>query len=294
MKITIVTPSYNSEEFIEETLHCVLSQKGEFFLEYIVVDGSSTDGTVGIIKKYDEMLREGKWPIRCRGIDFKWVSEPDKGMYAAINKGFSMGTGDIYAWINSDDTYLPNVLNLACRVFSQFPQINWFSGAAVIINESSTIDYCPPYFLYNRELLKKGFYNPDNYVLSQEGTFWKSGLWKKAGGIDEGLKLAGDFYLWTRFAEFEKLYTINTFLSCFREHASQLSSNMAAYKLECERFVTIDSETKKLKAFFKLWRKIPPLFRLYKYIFNHEYNLIIIEKNILSLKKYRYFLYIRN
>jgi len=293
MKITIVTPSYNSEKFIEETLHCVLSQKGEFFLEYIVVDGNSTDGTVGIIKKYDEMLREGKWPIRCQGIDFKWVSEPDKGMYAAINKGFSMGTGDIYAWINSDDIYLPNVLNLACRVFSQFPQINWFSGATAIINASSIIERYPACLLYNRDLLKKGFYNLDHYFLSQEGTFWKSSLWKKAGGIDEKLKLAGDFYLWTKFAEFEELYTINIILSCFRIHVNQLSVDLNAYKSECERFIKTDPEVRRLDAFFKLKKRIPPLYRLYKYFFRHEYNLVLMEHNVLSLKKHRDFIYIR-
>jgi len=91
--VSIVTPSYNQGTFIRETIESVLRQEGDFNLDYIVVDGGSTDNSVDIIRRYGALVDEGKWPIRCRGIRYRWASEGDKGQSDAIIKGFGMAEG---------------------------------------------------------------------------------------------------------------------------------------------------------------------------------------------------------
>src|ERR1039457_1034429 len=114
-KISIVTPSFNQAEFLEQTICSVLSQKYPN-LEYVVIDGGSTDGSVEIIKKYADKLTY-------------WVSEKDDGQYAAINKGFSYTTGDIMGWINSSDILLPWTFSILAEIFENYTQIQWLSGA---------------------------------------------------------------------------------------------------------------------------------------------------------------------
>ena len=106
-RISIVTPSFNQGKYIEQTIQSVLSQNYPN-LEYIIIDGGSTDGTVEIIKKYEQQLTY-------------WISEPDKGQTDAINKGFAKCTGEIFNWINSDDYYSPNSLHIVAEVFSENP-----------------------------------------------------------------------------------------------------------------------------------------------------------------------------
>src|SRR5215204_5758135 len=108
-KISIVTPSYNQAEFIEETILSVINQNYPN-LEYIVIDGGSTDGSVEIIKKYEQYFSY-------------WVSEPDKGHADALNKGFAKATGEVMAWINSDDKYFPWTFATVAEVYSQFPEV---------------------------------------------------------------------------------------------------------------------------------------------------------------------------
>ncbi|MCP4130475.1 MAG: glycosyltransferase [bacterium] len=134
---SIVTPSFNQGQFIEETIQSVLSQKGDFYIEYIVIDGGSDDNSVEIINKYEQKLKnEHKFDeiddvkfytntdnssgiINCLGIAYKWVSEKDNGQTDAINKGFKMANGDIFAFLNSDDVYYDNT------VFSRILEVNW-------------------------------------------------------------------------------------------------------------------------------------------------------------------------
>ena len=108
--ITVVTPSFNQGEFLAETMESVLSQAGNFIIDYIIVDGGSTDNSVAILKHYDELLQNGEWPTACQKISYRWLSENDKGQTDALKKGFVMAKGEILAWLNSDDTYLPGTV----------------------------------------------------------------------------------------------------------------------------------------------------------------------------------------
>src|SRR5882672_2272557 len=124
-KVTIVTPSYNQGEFLEETIRSVLLQ-GYPNLEYIIIDGGSTDRSVEIIRRYEKWLAH-------------WVSERDRGQSDAINKGFSRSTGDICAYLNSDDVYLPHALLSVARLFEKHPDAALLYGDCQLIDESSRV-----------------------------------------------------------------------------------------------------------------------------------------------------------
>lgn len=222
-KISIVTPTYNSEQYLEQ---CILSIKNQTYnnYEHIIVDGGSNDNTLDIIKKY-----EGAYPM-------KWISEPDEGMYDAINKGFRMASGDIYAWINSDDFYFSWTFEVVSKAFSK-RDIQWLSGIPSNTQQlgSAEITYLLPNMptVYNTKMIGKGVYDGQRmHFVQQESCFWTRDLWNKVGGLDAQYKMAGDYYLWRKFAKYVKIYTINCNLASFRIHEEQKSSDIEKYYVE--------------------------------------------------------------
>lgn len=219
-KITIVTVCYNSEKYLEDCIKSILNQTYDN-VEHIIVDGKSTDHTVDIIRKYDGTY------------NMKWVSEPDQGMYDAICKGFNMATGDIYAWLNSDDMYMPWACELIAQVMSQ-TGIQWCTGIPCHYTEKG-IAYNIPRItpVFPQCFIKKGYM--DGRVatfLEQESMFWKKELWDKCGHILRNYKYAGDYHLWIEFAKHEKLYTLDSVISGFRIHEGQKSSDKERYYSE--------------------------------------------------------------
>lgn len=233
-KLTIVTPSFNSSKYISETIESVINQRGNFDIEYILVDGKSTDGTIDIIKKYKNLLDKGLWNIKCANISMKVICEKDKGVYDAINKGFNIATGDIFAYINSDDIYLPGAFLSVIKILNKNKKIEWIKGITSYINENSTIVKAGDLNLYNRNWIKKGIYGRELYFIQQDSTFWRSCLWNTAGPIDSNLKYAGDYYLWVNFAKHTTLFSFKAYVSCFRKRPGQLSEQVKLYKEEMD------------------------------------------------------------
>jgi len=243
MKFTIVTALYNGAEYLKETIESVLSQSGDFQIEYILIDGGSTDESVEIIKEYEKKLKSSRFPIKCSGIEFKWVSEKDNGMYDAISKGFSMATGDVYAWINSDDKYLPHAFQIIKNVFEKYPDIDWAKGKTTFIDKEAKRIGVAPCFIFNERWIEMGIYGRYAYFIHQDSVFWRSGLWDKSGKIDTSLRYAGDYELWINFAKHSSLWSIDAPVSIFRQKDGQLSEDMTEYRHE-------QSKVKKPGGFF--------------------------------------------
>jgi len=245
MKISIVTPVYNCEDYIEK---CILSIKNQTYhdFEHIIVDGGSTDNTLKIIKKY-----EGTY-------NMKYVSEKDNGMYDAICKGFKMATGDIFAWLNADDMYQKNALEIMNKVVSK-GLAKWCTGYPVIYDErDAIINFQNHRQISYRFLMKRGYYGFGGCSIQQESTFWTRELWEKAKGEDiRQYKLAGDFILWKKFAQYEDIRFLDVIISGFRKHSGQKSEDRSAYR----------AEIGKEKIFCKIIRllKIPQMLAVFGY-----------------------------
>jgi hypothetical protein len=222
-RLSIVTPSFNRAAFVRETIESVLSQ-GYPDLEYVVVDGGSTDATAAIVSEYAHRL---SW----------WVSEPDGGMYDAINKGFAHTTGEVMAWLNSDDKYLPWTFSVVGEIFASLPEVEWLTTCFPVTwdarGRAVACGYRPGFsreaFLRG-ENLPGGAWYATSYI-QQESTFWRRSLWERAGGkIDTSYRLAADFDLWARFSRQADLYAAGTPLGGFRSHGDQKTARqLTAY-----------------------------------------------------------------
>lgn len=211
-KISIITPSYNQGAYLEETILSVLDQRYPN-LEYIIIDGNSTDNSVDIIKKYADRISY-------------WVSEPDTGMYDAIQKGFERSTGEIMGWLNSDDILHKKSLFSIAELLT-LKGVYWIQGFPNTIDESGrivqVIDYGQWSFLR---------FLTDDVCIQQDCTFWRRELWEKAGGyVSTKYSVAGDFELWLRFFKYEKLFTPPCLTGSFRlRKEGQLSMDGNRYQ----------------------------------------------------------------
>ena len=199
-KFSIVTPSFNQAEYISETLESVLSQEGEFDLEYFVMDGGSTDGSVEILKKYAERVKRGDWSGRCRRLEFHWVSEKDRGQTDAVNKGIRQSRGDYYSYINSDDLYFPGAFSKIAEIFHKHPEADLIFGDGDVIDEKGKVLWewlSRPYrhsIMTSYHFLWNDF---SNYIM-QQATFWRRRVVNAIGEFDESFHYSMDVEYWVR------------------------------------------------------------------------------------------------
>ena len=244
----IVTPSYNSVKYIDATILSVISQEGPFRIYYHVQDGGSDDGTIEKLEKWKERITDkDRDLIKCEAFNFSFESKPDKGMYDAINCGFSnlkIPENGICTWINSDDILLPGSLASVQEVFHHNHDSHWIIGATngrgQHLQEISKLSLHFP-----DEIISKGLCDGKHWrFIQQEGTFWKHFLWKEVSGIDKYLKYCGDWNLWRKFAQLTSPIHIDWPLGCFRMHESQLTASIQYYYEEMNGIIS-ENERKK-------------------------------------------------
>ncbi len=199
--VSIVTPSYNQARFLEETIRSVLSQDYPA-IEYIIVDGGSTDGSLEIIQRHADRLA---W----------WVSEPDRGQTDAINKGFARASGEILAWLNSDDTYLPGAVAEAAAYLVAHPEAGMVYGDANLVSENGQVIGQFPARQTDYRRLRRGYVH-----IPQQSAFFRASLWRQVGPLDPSFYFAMDYDLWVRLARLAPLHYQPRPWANFRLHSS--------------------------------------------------------------------------
>jgi glycosyltransferase involved in cell wall biosynthesis len=207
--VSIVTPSFNQATFLEETIRSVLEQDYPR-IEYIIVDGGSSDGSLEIIRSYQDEL-------------YNWISESDMGQTDAVNKGFDLATGEVFAWLNSDDTYLPGAVSEAVNFLQSNPHIGMVYGKAYYINENSERVALYPAGPTDQRGLRRGV-----NTIPQQTMFFRSQLWKMVGPLDPSFYYAMDYDLWTRISAVTPITFHDEFMANFRLQSASKSMNEAS------------------------------------------------------------------
>lgn len=224
LTIRLVTPNLNGGDFLPACIESVLRQDYRL-LEYVIVDGQSTDQSASIIESYLD---------RCHRV----VVEADRGHGDALNKGFADSECDIMGWINSDDVLLPGTLETVAAVFAKYPDVEWITGRV------STIDAGGGHLQSRlpRNLTYGHFLAGDFMWIQQESTFWRKSLWDRSGGfVSTAVDLAVDFELWLRFFRTARLHTVDALLGAFRFREGQRSSVFRErYLAECEALIAAE------------------------------------------------------
>lgn len=217
-RVSIITPSFNQGAFIEETIRSVLAQDYPD-LEYWVIDGGSTDGTLEILKRYEGRLR--------------WISELDSGQANAINKGLRLASGEILAYLNSDDLYLPGALRRVGEYFAAHPEAAWLTGRCrtVDANQQETRRLITRYKNFWLRLRSYRALQVLNYI-SQPATFWRRSAFEASGLLDESLHYTMDYDYWLRLGGRYRLHVLPQELAVFRLHERSKSGSTASKQFE--------------------------------------------------------------
>lgn len=205
--VSIITPSFNQAAYLEQTILSVLDQDHPY-IEYIVIDGASTDTSVDVIKKYENRLAY-------------WVSEKDNGQADAINKGFAHATGDIIAWLNSDDYYLAGTISSVVKIFDQNPRVSIVYGNMLAVDEHgktfNTLNYKQ---LTLEDLLCF-------QIIGQPAVFMRRSAMESVK-LDTDFHFLLDHYLWIQIAQHSQLLYVDQTWAAARYHAEAKNRAKAA------------------------------------------------------------------
>lgn len=210
MRISVVTPSFNQAQFIRRTIDSILGQTGDFELDYRVIDGGSTDGTIEILESYGDRLR--------------WKSEHDNGQVDAINKGLRETTGDVVGWVNSDDILLPGALARVAAALEAHPEREWVHGYCKIIDrdDREVRRWVSAYKAFRARHHTLENFLTENYV-SQMTAFWRRSVHDEIGYVDPTIRFAFDYDLFVRLASRGEPVYLPEPIACFRWYTSSKS-----------------------------------------------------------------------
>lgn len=235
--VSIITPSYNQAAYLEQTMRSVLGQE-DADIEYIVIDGASNDGSVDIIKKYADRLAY-------------WVSEKDRGQAEAINKGFARAHGEIVAWLNSDDYYLPGAVAAAVKAFDEHPEaVLVYADMLAVDERGQTTNELKYQQLTLEDLLCF-------QIIGQPAVFMRRSALEKAGGLDLTFHFLLDHLLWIRIAQQGRIVHINQTWAAARYHAEAKNRAKAAeFGREAFRILeTVERDTNLAPVLAKVSRR---------------------------------------
>jgi glycosyltransferase involved in cell wall biosynthesis len=213
VRISIVTPSFNQRKFLEKTMRSVLSQVGDFELDWNIIDGGSTDGTVDLLRSQTDPR-------------VRWTSEPDRGQGHALSKGLEQAEGDVLGWLNSDDLYTPDALAGVMQAFED-PDVKWIVGRCENIDVDGNVirariagykDRSLANYSY-RKLLRENF-------IAQPAVFWRREFYEEVGPVDETLHYTMDYDLWLRMGQLAEPVILDHVLAQFRIHSASKSGKV--------------------------------------------------------------------
>ena len=236
MRISIVTTTLNALPYIEETVRSVL-QTPYRDLEYLIVDGGSTDGT----REFLQSLHDDRVRIEVLA---------GSRQYDALDWALKRSSGAVMAWINADDIYMPWTISCVLQIFTQFPEVDWITGLPAFLNAKGHCTLLSKPSSYPRRYIRNGWFSEFSYGnLVQESMFWRRDLYLRAGGLDLHYELAADFELWTRFARYAALEAVDVPLAAWRKHTNNRSIlQSGAYLSEVAKISSLLPQISRLKA----------------------------------------------
>ena len=288
--ISIITPSFNQGCFLDDAISSVLNQSGDFFIDYIIVDGGSSDMSVSVIKKYERLLEENCETVsldglryftnkkssfkfcNCRGISYRWISEKDNGQANAINKGISRMKGNYFAWLNSDDYYISDeIFSKAISFFNAHPSTGMIYGRGYCVNEQGNIfrdfhDNCTTLGFSHRILKHECF-------ILQPAAFIRSEVVRDTGPIDESFNWCLDWDYWLRIAKKHTIAYFPVWVACWRQY-----KGIKSFISNKEKVAEFDRILKNYSNFFEYilnrWYYRATMFQLqYLISLRHNYRI---------------------
>lgn len=296
--ISIVTPSYNQGQFIERTIQSVLSQKGDFYIDYIILDSASKDETVNIIKKYENLLKHNctikninnlNYYIKknnkflynnCLGISYRWVSKKDKGQVDAIINGFKISRGAVLNWLNSDDTFFDDsIFQTIIKLFNNDPKLDLISGDGNLIDEN---DNLIGQMIIPEINLKELIYL--DYHVLQPSTFITKDLYiKNKKYLDINMCCAFDAMFYTHIINQKiKYLKLKKLLSCYRFYPNIKTLSLSQKRFREQMQVTFSISKNPLLILLSL------VYRYFEIILRFKIKSKLFQTFFLQFKKFCY------